>query len=337
MVAGQLGDGGMSERTVTYAQSVFEALAEEMERDSSVFLLGEDVAVYGGIFTATRGLLERFGPERVRDTPISEAGITGVAVGAALMGMRPVVEIMYEDFTTIAMDQIVNNAAKIRYMFGGQVRVPMVVRTQGGSGRGNAAQHSQSLEAWFAHIPGLVVVMPSTPYDVKGLLKAAIRDDNPVVFIEHKMLYRAEGLVPASEYIIPIGKADVKRTGSDVTVIVTSWMVPRALAAAEELAAQGISVEVVDPRTLRPLDEETILASVRKTGRALVVHEAVKFGGIGAEIAAMIMEQAFDYLDAPVRRLAGVDIPIPYAAVLEQAAVPTTEGIAAAVRDLVRE
>jgi pyruvate dehydrogenase E1 component beta subunit len=326
----------MSERTITYAQSVFEALAEEMERDARVFLLGEDVAVYGGIFTSTRGLLERFGPERVRDTPISEAAITGVAVGAALMGMRPVVEIMYEDFITIAMDQIVNNAAKMRYMFGGQVHVPMVVRTQGGSGRGNGAQHSQSLEAWFAHVPGLVVIMPSTPYDVKGLLKSAIRDDNPVVFLEHKMLYRAEGVVPKTDYTIPIGKADIKRAGIDATIVVNSWMVPRALAAAEKLAAEGTSVEVIDPRTLRPLDEETILASVRKTGRALVVHEAVKFGGIGAEIAAMIMEQAFDYLDAPVRRLAGLDIPIPYAAVLEQAAVPTTEGIVAAVQDLVR-
>jgi len=250
------------------------------------------------------------------------------------MGMRPVAEIMYEDLITIATDQIVNNAAKMRYMFGGQVEVPMVLRTQGGSGRGNGAQHSQSLEAWFAHVPGLVVIMPSTPYDVKGLLKSAIRDDNPVVFIEHKMLYRAEGLVPDTEYTVPIGKADVKRVGSDVTVIVTSWMVPRVLAAAEALASEGVSVEVIDPRTLRPLDEETILESVRKTGRVLVVHEAVKFGGIGAEIAAMIMEKAFDYLDAPVERLAGVDAPIPYAAVLEQAAVPTEEGIAEAIRRL---
>jgi len=325
----------MTQRELTYAEAVNEALAEEMERDSTVFLLGEDIGVYGGIFTATRGLLERFGPERVRDTPISEAAIAGVAVGAALMGMRPVAEIMYEDFAMISMDQIVNNAAKMRYMFGGQVRVPMVLRTQGGSGRGNGAQHSQSLEAWFAHVPGLVVIMPSTPYDVKGLLKSAIRDDNPVVFIEHKMLYlTTKGFVPDEEYTIPIGKADVKRVGSDVTVIATSWMVPRALAAAEALASEGVSVEVIDPRTLRPLDEETILESVRKTGRALVVHEAVKFGGIGAEIAAMIMENAFDYLDAPVARLAGVDAPIPYAAVLERAAVPTEEGIAEAIRRL---
>lgn len=324
----------MSARELAYAQAVSEALSEEMERDPRVFLLGEDVGVYGGIFTATRGLLERFGPQRVRDTPISEAAIAGVAVGAALMGMRPVIEIMYEDFTTIAMDQIVNNAAKMRYMFGGQMKVPMVVRTQGGSGRGNGAQHSQSLEAWFAHVPGLVVIMPSTPSDVKGLLKSAIRDDNPVIFIEHKMLYHTKGLVPDMEYTLPIGKADVKRVGSDVTVIVTSWMVPRALAAADALASEGLSVEVIDPRTLRPLDEETILDSVRKTGRVLVVHEAVKFGGIGAEIAAMITEKAFDYLDMPVKRLAGVDAPIPYAAVLEQAAIPTEEEITEAIRQL---
>ena len=325
----------MSQRELTYAQAVSEALAEEMARDPRVFLMGEDVGVYGGIFTATKGLLERFGAERVRDTPISEAAIVGAAVGAALMGMCPVVEIMYEDFTTIAMDQIVNNAAKMRYMLGAQVEVPVVVRTQGGSGRGNGAQHSQSLEAWFAHVPGLVVIMPSTPYDVKGLLKSAVRDDNPVVFIEHKMLYlTTKGLVPDTEYTIPIGKADVKRAGSDVTVIVTSWMVPRALAAAEQLASEGTSVEVIDPRTLRPLDEETILESVRKTGRVLIVHEAVKAGGIGAEIAAMIVEKAFDYLDMPVKRLAGVDAPIPYAAVLETAAVPTTEGIAEAVRQM---
>ena len=325
----------MSERELTYAEAVREALAEEMARDPRVILLGEDVGVYGGVFTATRGLLERFGPERVRDTPISEAAIAGVGVGAALMGMRPVADIMYEDFTTISLDQIVNNAAKMRYMFGGQLKVPVVLRTQGGSGRGNGAQHSQSLEAWFAHVPGLVVIMPSTPYDVKGLLKSAIRDDNPVVFIEHKMLYlTTKGFVPEAEYTIPIGKADVKRVGSDVTVIVTSWMVPRALAAAETVASEGISMEVIDPRTLRPLDEESILESARKTGRVLVVHEAVKFGGLGAEIAAMIMEKAFDYLDMPVVRLAGVDAPIPYAAVLEEAAVPTTEGIVEAVRQM---
>ena len=324
----------MSERELTYAQAVSEALAEEMERDPRVFILGEDVGVYGGIFSSTQGLLERFGPERVRDTPISEAAIAGVAAGAALLGMRPVAEIMYEDFTMIALDQLVNQAAKMRYMFGGQISVPMVLRTQGGSGRGNGAQHSQSLEAWFAHVPGLVVVMPSTPYDAKGLLKSAIRDENPVVFIEHKMLYRTKGPVPAGEYTLPIGRAHVKRDGSHVTVIVTSWMTSRVLAAAETLATEGISVEVIDPRTLRPLDEETILTSVRKTGRALIVHEAVKFAGIGAEISAMIMEKAFDYLDAPVGRLAGVDAPIPYAAELERAAVPTQAAITDAIRRL---
>ena len=261
--------------------------------------------------------------------------ITGAAVGAALMGMRPVVDIMYEDFSLIAMDQLVNNAAKLRYMTGGRMAVPMVLRTQGGSGRGNGAQHSQSLEAWFAHVPGLVVIMPSTPYDVKGLLKSAIRDDNPVVFIEHKMMYRDKGQVPGVEYTIPIGKARVRRPGTDITVVVSSWMVRRALQAAEALESDGISVEVIDPRTLRPLDEETILASVRKTSRALVVHEAVTFAGIGAEIAALINEKAFDYLDWPVQRLGGADAPIPYSAPLEAAAIPTAATIAAAIRGMV--
>ena len=322
----------MSQRELTYAQAINEALTEEMEQDTSVFVMGEDVGVYGGVFTTTRGLLERFGPERVRDTPISEAAIAGAAVGAAMLGMRPVAEIMYEDFTMIAMDQIVNNAAKIRYMFDGQYKVPMVLRTQGGSGRGSGAQHSQSLEAWFAHVPGLVVIMPSTPYDAKGLLKSAIRDDNPVVFIEHKMLYLSKGTLPEDEYTLPIGKADVKREGSDVTVIVTGWMVLRVLAAAEVLEREGVSVEVIDARTLRPLDEETILSSVRKTGRTFVVHEAVRFGGIGAEIAAMIMEKAFDSLDMPVTRMAGIDAPIPYSAALEPAAVPTEEQIIQRIR-----
>ncbi len=326
----------MTMREITYAEAIREALAEEMARDSRVFLMGEDVGVYGGVFTATKGLLERFGPNQVRDTPISEAAIAGAAVGMALMGMRPVADIMYGDFTTIAMDQIVNNAAKMRYMFDGRVKVPMVLRTQGGSGRGNGAQHSQSLEAWFAHVPGLVVIQPSTPYDAKGLMKSAIRDDNPVVFIEHKLLYFSKGMVPDTEYTVPIGKADVKRTGADVTVIATQWMVPRALQAAEALESGGISAEVIDPRTLRPLDEETILESVRKSGKVLVVHEAVTFGGIGAEIAATIMDKAFDSLDAPVMRLGGVDAPIPYSAPLEKAAVPSTDQIRDAVLRLVR-
>lgn len=324
----------MKQRKLTYAEAVREALIEEMDRDSEIVLLGEDVGVYGGVFTATRSLLDRFGPERVRDTPISEAGIVGTAVGMALMGMRPVVEIMYADFTTIAMDQIVNNAAKLRYMSAGKLSVPLVVRTQGGSGRGSAAQHSQSLEAWFAHVPGLVVIMPSTPNDAKGLLKSAIRDDNPVVFIEHKMLYFTEETAQDGQ-CLPIGKADIKREGTDVTVVATSWMVPRALAAAAAAASEGISVEVIDPRTLRPLDENTILKSVRKTGRALVVHEAVKFGGIGAEIASVIGEEAFDYLDAPVSRLGGVDAPMPYSKTLEDVAVPTQTLIQETIRSLV--
>jgi len=281
----------MSAKKMTFAQAIREAIAEEMELDPNVIVLGEDVGVYGGIFTATRTLFERFGAERVKDTPISEAAIAGVAVGMALQGMRPVAEIMYEDFTTIAMDQIVNNAAKLRYMSGGQVSVPMVLRTQGGSGRGNGAQHSQSLEAWFAHVPGLIVLMPSTPADAKGLLKSAIRDPNPVVFIEHKMLYFSTGMV-SDEKEYPIGKADVKRSGNDLTVIATSWMIPLVLKIAEELSAESISIEVVDPLSLRPLDEETIIESVNKTGRALIIHEAVRSYGIGAEIAATIQEKA---------------------------------------------
>ncbi len=323
----------MNERTLSYAQAVREALAEEMERDPRVVLLGEDIGVYGGVFTATRTLLDRFGPDRVRDTPISEAAIAGVAVGMAVMGLRPVIEIMYEDFTTIALDQIVNNAAKLHYMSGGKLKVPLVVRTQGGSGRGSAAQHSQSLEAWFAHVPGLVVMMPSTPNDAKGLLKSAIRNDNPVIFIEHKMLYFTKGAVNKEE-CLPIGKADVKRPGRDVTVIVTSWMLPRVLSVAAALESEGISVEVIDPRCLRPLDEQTILESVRKTGRALIVHEAVMFGGIGAEIAAILGERAFDFLKSPVKRLAGVDAPIPYAANLEKQAVPREIEIEEAIRSL---
>jgi pyruvate/2-oxoglutarate/acetoin dehydrogenase E1 component len=324
----------VSIRELSYAQAVSEALSEEMERDPDVFLLGEDIGVYGGIFGATRGLLERFGAKRVRDTPISEAAIAGVAVGAALMGMRPVLEIMYEDFALIASDQVVNNAAKMRYMLGGKVSVPIVVRTQGGSGRGNGAQHSQSLEAWFAHIPGLVVIMPSNAYDVRGLLKSAIRDNNPVVFIEHKMLYHTKCVVPESEYTVPIGKARIVRQGTDATVVATSWMVPRVLASAEQLSDSQISLEVIDPRTLRPLDIDCIVNSVKKTGKLLVVHEASCFGGIGAEISASVTERAFDWLDAPIIRLAGSETPIPYAAVLENAAVPTVESISEAAMRL---
>ena len=317
-------------KMMTYAQAVRSALTEEMDRDPNVLVLGEDVGAYGGVFTATRSLLDRFGEERVIDTPISEAAIAGVSVGMAMCGLRPVAEIMYEDFVTISLDQLVNNAAKMHYMFDGTVCVPMVLRTQCGSGRGSAAQHSQSLEAWFAHVPGLIVIMPSTPADARGLLKSAIRNDNPVVFIEHKMLYFTKGPDTGSE-CIPIGKADVKREGSDVTVIATSWMVERALAAAERAREDGVGVEVVDPRTLRPMDTETILASVRKTRKAIVVHEAVRFGGIGAEIASTIMENLFSELDMPVVRLGGADVPIPYSAALEPHVVPTEEDIYAAI------
>jgi len=321
-------------REITYAQAIAEALAEEMKRDENVIIIGEDIGP-GGIFTATKGLREEFGEKRVRDTPISEAAIIGAALGASLMGMRTVAEIMYEDFMTIGSDQIVNHVAKIRYLFGDMMRCPLVIRTQGGSGRGNGAQHSQSLEVWFAHIPGLIVVMPSSPYDAKGLLKSAIRDDNPVIFIEHKMLYFTRGLVPGEEYLLPLNKAAIKREGDDVTVIATSLMVSRVLDAAKELNEHGIELEVIDARVLNPLDKETMVESVQKTGKALVVHEACKSYGVGAEIAAVIMEQAFDYLDAPVVRLGGLDIPIPYGKSLEEASIPSVNQICESIRQIV--
>jgi pyruvate/2-oxoglutarate/acetoin dehydrogenase E1 component len=324
-------------REITYAEAIREALRQEMTRDESVFLMGEDVGRYGGAFGVSYGLMDEFGEERVRDTPISEAGIMGAATGAALMGMRPVAEIMFMDFTTIAMDQLVNQAAKLRFMFGGKAEVPLVLRTPAGSGTGASAHHSQSLEAWFVHVPGLKVVMPTTPYDVKGLLLSSIRDNNPVVFVEHKLLYKTKGHVPEEEYTIPLGVAEVRRPGRDLTIVATSIMVPRALQAAETLAEEGIEAEVVDPRTLRPLDDETIVGSIIKTGRALIAHEACKTGGVGAEIAATIVEsEAFDYLDAPIKRLAGLDIPVPYNRNLERHMVPQVENIIAAARDLVR-
>ncbi|MBC7232486.1 MAG: alpha-ketoacid dehydrogenase subunit beta [Chloroflexi bacterium] len=322
-------------REITYAEAIREALRQEMQRDPHVFLMGEDIGVYGGAFGVTLGLLEEFGPERVRDTPISEGVIAGAAAGAALTGMRPVAEIMFMDFTTLAMEQLVNQAAKTRYMFGGKAKVPMVLRTPAGSGTGAAAQHSQSLEAWFVHVPGLKVVMPSTPYDAKGLLISAIRDDNPVIFVEQKLLYRTKGPVPEEPYTVPLSVAEVKRAGRDVTIIATGVMVVRSLAAAAKLAQEGIEVEVVDPRTLKPYDAETITKSVIKTGRVLIVHEAYKTCGFGAEIAAMISEgPAFMYLNAPIRRLAGLDIPIPYNRTLEYHAVPQEENIITAVREL---
>jgi pyruvate dehydrogenase E1 component beta subunit len=280
-------------------------------------------------------MVEEFGEERVIDTPISELGIAGAITGAALAGMRPVGEIMFMDFTTLAMEQLVNQAAKIRFMFGGKATVPFVLRCPAGSGTGAAAQHSQSLENWFVHVPGIKVVMPSTPFDVKGLLLAAIRDDNPVIFVEHKLLYKTKGPVPEESYTIPLGIAEVKREGRDLTIVATSIMVKRSLEAAEQLAREGIEVEVVDPRTLKPLDEETIIRSVSKTGRVLIVHEACKTGGYGGELAAVIAgSEAFDYLDAPIVRLAGRDVPIPYNRTLEYHTVPQVENIAAAARQL---
>lgn len=282
-------------------------------------------------------MIEEFGPERVRNTPISEAAIAGGAVGAALTGMRPILELQFSDFITIAMDQLVNQAAKTRYMFGGKGKVPLVVRTPAGSGTGAAAQHSQSLEAWMAHIPGLKVVQPSTAYDAKGLLKAAMDDDNPVIFYEHKLLYKTIGEVPEEQYSIPLGKADVKRNGKDVTIVATAIMVHKALEAAKELEAEGIDVEIIDPRTLVPLDEETIIESVKKTGKCIVVHEAVKRGGYGGEIASMIAEsEAFDYLDAPIKRLGGLAVPIPYNPTLEKAVIPQVPDIIEAAKELVR-
>jgi len=325
-------------RQITYLEAVGEALSQEMRRDPEVFLLGEDVGVYGGAFGVTRGMLEEFGPERVRDTPISEAAIAGAATGAALMGMRPVMEIMFMDFLTISMNQLVNQAAKIHFMFGGKANVPLVARAPAGSGTGAAAQHSQSLEAWFINVPGIKVVAPSTPYDVKGLLISSIRDNNPVLFMEHKLLYRTKGPVPEDPYTIPLGQAEVKRKGRDLTILAYSIMVPRALEAAEQLAAESIEIEVVDPRTLKPLDKDTIVKSVAKTGRVLIAHEAPQTGGFGGELAAVIAEsQAFDYLDAPIRRLCGRDVPIPYNRTLERSVVPQVEDIVATARELALE
>ncbi len=321
---------------IRYWEAIRDALREEMQRDPAVFVMGEDVGLYGGAYGATRGLFEEFGPDRVRDTPISEATIGGAAVGAAMAGMRPVAEIMYVDFTPLAMDQIANQGAKNRYMFGGKTIVPMVIRTEGGAGRSIAAHHSQSLEALWTHFPGIYVVMPSTPFDAKGLLNLAIRDDNPVMFIEHKMLYGVEGHVPEEDYIIPFGVADVKREGNDVTVVTYSRMVHRALEAAETLAGEGISVEVIDLRTLKPLDMETILASVRKTGRVVGVTEAYKTGSFISELVTLIQEQAFDWLDAPVVRVAAADVPVPMAETLEDAAIPSVEAIIAGIRQALK-
>lgn len=319
-------------RELTYAQAINEALVQNMERDERVFLMGEDIGKYGGIFQVTAALLDRFGPERVMDTPISEAGFVGAAVGAAMTGMRPVVEIMFIDFTTVCMDMIVNQMAKIHYMFGGRAKVPMVLRTNIGAGRGAAAQHSQSFHAFFVHIPGLMVVTPSSPYDAKGLLNTAILDDNPVIFVEHKKLYSTKGPVPEEYYTIPFGRAEVRRQGEDITLVATHEMVNRALRAAEACAREGVDLEVIDPRTLRPLDQETILDSVRKTGRLIVADEGPVTCGIHAEIAAMVAEQAIEYLQAPVMRVGSPDTPVPFSPPLEQIYIPDEEDILAAVK-----
>jgi pyruvate/2-oxoglutarate/acetoin dehydrogenase E1 component len=322
-------------RELSYRDALNEALHEEMARDPAVCFLGEDVGRYGGVLQVSRGLYDRFGPKRVRDTPISEAGFTGIAVGAAMTGLRPVVEVMYIDFGALAMDQIVNQAAKARYMFGGKARVPLVMRTQGGGGRGNAAQHSQSLEMWYVHTPGLIVVQPSTPCDAKGLLKSAIRNDNPVIFIEHKLLYNTTGPVPPTEeeLLIPLGVADIKRQGKDVTIVATSRMVLFALEAAEKLAADGIDAEVIDPRTLKPLDLQAIVKSVEKTGRLVVVNEGALTGGFTAEVAARVQREAFDWLDAPIMQVATEDVPLPYNGRLELEAIPSVEDIVKAAKD----
>jgi len=323
-------------REISYRDALREALREEMRRDPTVFLLGEDIGRYwGGAFKVTKGLAEEFGDERVRDTPISESAIVGAAVGAAITGMRPVAEIMFGDLTTLAMDQIVNQAAKIRYMFGGQAKAPLVIRTPFGGGVNIAAHHSQCLEAWFMHVPGLQVVVPSTPYDAKGLLKTAIRNDNPVIFCEHKLLYPITGPVPDEEYTLPFGVADIKREGNDVTIVATLYMVHKALKAAEELEKDGISVEIVDPRTLVPLDKETIINSVKKTGRVVIVTEDCKTAGVSAEIAAVIAEKALDYLDAPIKRVANPDVPIPFSPPLESFVIPDEKRIIEAVREVV--
>lgn len=315
---------------MNYLEAIRSGLQEEMARDDSVYILGEDVTM-GGPFGATKGLIEQFGERRILNTPISESTIMGMATGAAALGMRPVVEIMFIDFITLAMDQLVNHAAKLHYMTGGQLRVPLTVRAQGGVVGASGAHHSQSFESWFMHVPGLKVAMPSTPADAKGLLKAAIRDENPVLFIEHRGLYWSKGEVPDGDHVIPLGVAEVKRSGKDVTVLALSRMVGESLAAAEQLAAQGISVEVVDPRCVSPLDMDTILASVRKTGRLVIAHEAVVTGGAGGEIAAQVQEAAFDYLDSPILRVGAPFTPVPATPVLEKAFLPGKEQVIDAV------
>ncbi len=324
-------------RKITYAEAINEAMSEEMRQDENIIFIGEDIGVYGGAFGVSRGMLDEFGEERVRDTPISELVITGAAVGAALTGLRPIAELMFSDFMTFAMDPLVNQAAKSRFQFGGQASVPMVLRTPGGSGTGAAEQHSQSLEAWVCHVPGLKVVIPSTPYDAKGLLKTAIRDNNPVVFIEQKLLYRTKGEVPEvdDDYTIPLGVADIKREGKDITMVTYGRMVQRCLEVAENFASEDVDIEVIDIRSLVPLDKECLIQSAKKTGKVVIVHEACQTGGYGGELSSVIVDsEAFFYLDAPVKRVGGLDVPIPYNPGLEAQVVPTVDSISSAVREL---
>jgi pyruvate dehydrogenase E1 component beta subunit len=324
-------------RELSYAQAIQEAMAIALEQDERVFLMGEDIGVYGGAFQVTGDLVHRFGADRVRDMPISELGGAGVAVGAAMTGMRPIFEFQFSDFATLAMEQIVNQAAKLRYMLGGNISVPLVMRFPAGSGTGAAAQHSQSLEAWLAHIPGLKVVQPSTPHDAKGLLLAAIADPDPVMIFEHKILYKSKGLVPEGYYTVPLNQSEIRRAGKDVTIVATGIMVHKSLEAATQLASEGIDAEVIDLRSLRPLDIPAIVASVKKTHKLLVVYEGVKTLGIGAEVSAAIAEsEAFDFLDAPIMRLGGAEVPLPYNPELEKAAVPQVPDIAAMTRRLVQ-
>ena len=319
-------------RELTYREAIREALREEMRRDERVFILGEDVADAGGVFKVTLGLLAEFGPERVLDTPLSESAIVGAAVGASLMGMRPVAEVMFADFTTVAMDALVNHAAKIHYMYGGELSAPLVVRMAYGAGPKWGSQHTQSVESWLANVPGLTIVMPATPHDAKGLLKEAIRTPNPVVFLEHKLLYGKKGQVPEGEYIVPIGKAEIKRSGDGVTIVASGMMVDRALGAARTLMQEGISAEVIDLRSVQPLDEETILISVEKTGRLVIVHEAPVRGGFGGEVAAVVANKAIGFLDAPIQRVGGPWAPVPFGPVLVDAYLPNEADIIRAVR-----
>jgi len=328
-------------REITYLEAIREAMAQMMRKNSDIYLIGEDIAQYGGAFGVTVGMLAEFGKERIRNTPISEAAIVGVGIGSAVTGMRPIAEIMFSDFMTISMEQIVNQAAKIRYMFGGKVKVPLVIRTAGGGGTGAAAQHSQSLQGLVVHIPGLKVVMPSCPYDAKGLLIASINDDNPVIFIEHKLLYKNKKYiehVPQKMYEVPLGSADIKRKGTDISMVATSFMVKKSLEVAQILAEEeNIECEVVDLRTLRPLDIDTVLGSVKKTGRLVCVEEACSFGGFMGEVVSQVVEKGFDYLDAPVVRVAGRNCPVPYSLVLEQEMIPGVERIKKGVLDVLRK